>query len=77
MKTTKRSPWSNGIGILLILAALFLYLGQYFFVFKQPVNDTAVYIVGGTGLIVWLGFSDEAFKNISSILKSRFGGKQQ
>jgi len=62
VNNTKNSPWTNGVGILLIVLSSFLYVAEHFFELKSDVNDTHLAIIAGIGLVVLLGFSDEAFK---------------
>lgn len=62
MKTTKNSPYSNWIGFLIVLVALVIWSAQFFHELKTAIDNTALYTIGGVGLVVWLGFSDKAFK---------------
>lgn len=72
MRTTKKSPVSNSIGIVLIVFAAIPFLAQYFTDLKQPVENWVLAIIAGVGLIVWLGFSDQFFKLAISYLKTFF-----
>lgn len=62
MKTTNKSPWTNAVGILMLVFAGALYGAQFFIDLKEEVEDTSLAYIAIAGLIVWLGFSDQAFK---------------
>lgn len=64
IKNTKNSPWTNLVGVFLVLVASFLYVAEHFFELKTPVNDTHLAWIAGIGLTILLGFSDEAFKTL-------------
>jgi len=71
MKTTKCSPITNGIGIFLILAAIFAWIYSLVSPTHNEVDITHVYVVGGTGLFLWLGISDELIAKIVDKLISK------
>lgn len=57
-----KSPWTNAIGIVMVLFALVIYGAQFFFELKTDINDKHLGAIMLVGLIVWLGFSDQFFK---------------
>lgn len=68
---TKNSPYTNIFGALFIIVALVLFIAPYFIDLKKTVEDVYLYIIGGVGLLLILGVSDEVVKIILSFVKTK------
>jgi len=62
MRSLKDSPKTNIIGGILTITALLIFGAQYFIELKEEVHNGILLLIGGIGLIIWLGASDEAVK---------------
>lgn len=58
--------------MLLVLVALAIWTAQFFHELKAEVDTSVLYVIGGVGLIIWLGLSDDAWKAVKEKL---FGKK--
>lgn len=70
-KTTNNSPYTNWIGILLVIVALGIWVAQFFIELKAEIDNSVLFIIGGAGLLIWLGLSDETFKAVLNKWKKK------
>lgn len=73
MRGTKKSPYTNAIGIVFIIIPAIIFTAQFFTELLLPVDNAILGGITGIGLVVWLGLSDKLF---ASIIEKYFGKKK-
>lgn len=71
MKATKKSPYTNWIGGVLVIVPAIIFVAMYFVELRKEPNEWVLAGISFVGLALWFGFSDEFFRTGFDWIKSK------